>query len=672
MSLRPFSTPLLASLFALILVPGLSAIPLPTVIPTPRTWTPDGEATSKIDPSKLDRLHIDARHKDTLGPAGTLYALQRRAFKMSAAAPSFVAKPVGEGIYLTLDDKLPENGYRIRIGEKSIEVAARSAEGAVYAVQTLMQMFASGAPLPVGTIDDHPDLPKRILLLDAGRKPVTKEELKDFIRMLSWYKFNELHLHLNDEAFGKTYSAFRIKTKTYPELTAKDVAYDAKDLRELQDFGKLYGVNIMPEIDIPGHSEAFVDAWPHLSFRGQPTYLDVNNPEVKVRLKKLFDEVIPMFDSPDFHIGTDEYRVKCDPSERKKLTDDFMHFANEMAGYVASKGKTCRMWYGAPPDHRVSEVKPLPGAVLDIWNIHKGVKEATYGNKIIHSNEHVSYIVPGAHYYGVNNGNVYKNWNPRKVGDFDTTGTDLLVGAKLHVWQDHGPTGYTNRETAGLLVPSLQVFGERMWGNAPSGEYGAFRERANRTLPIPGVKLLERPPEGREVYRHAGTVNLTSPTTSVAIKSPGADGIEYPWTLTLDVRKTKETTGRGVILSSDTVELCSNLKMSDLVNGKGDKSGLGLVRASGGPTVKDAVPPQFFLAKDTSWTSAVPLPLNTWTKLTVVAEQGRTTFYLDGKRIGSTNNQIVAPMLRFGDRAGSSLVGEIRNVTLRTGVEAPR
>lgn len=137
-------------------------------------------------------------------------------------------------------------------------------------MQTLSQLTHARTPLTPGTITDHPDLPKRILL-DAGRKPVTKEELKDFIRMMSWYKFNELHLHLNDEAFGKTYSAFRIRSKTFPELAAKDVAYDARDLRELQDFAKLYAVNIMPEIDIPATPRPSSTRGPRSSAASPPT-----------------------------------------------------------------------------------------------------------------------------------------------------------------------------------------------------------------------------------------------------------------------------------------------------------------------------------------------------------------------------------------------------------------
>ena len=88
--------------------------------------------------------------------------------------------------------------------------------------------------------------------------------------------------------------------------------------------------------------------------------------------------------------------------------------------------------------------------------------------------------------------------------------------------------------------------------------------------------------------------------------------------------------------------------------------------------MKDAAPTQFFLSKDTSYSSGVLLPVNAWAKLTVVAERGKTTFYVDGKKAGQTNTQIVCPLLRFGARTDASFVGEIRHVSLRTGAETPR
>ena len=653
---------------AWVLIHCIACGAFPDTVPAPRQWVPKGDAPATLRLDRMDHLAIDSRFRATLEPIGKLYEMQRRSLKMSAGDAVFPrSAPQGGGLFLSLDDTLPHNGYRLEISGSGIIVSAQSAEGAVYAVQTLMQVMARKTPLPEGVLTDYPDLQKRILMLDVGRKPVTKEELKDYIRMMGWFKFNELHLHLNDEAFGNTYAAFRIKTKTYPELAAKDVAYSAEDLRELQDFAKMYAINILPEIDIPGHSEAFVNLWPELSFRGQPTYLDVNNPAVKVRLKKLFDEVIPMFDSSDFHIGTDEYRVKCNPGEKKAIIDDFMNFANEMAAYVESKGKTCRMWYGNLPDHRVSAIKPRPSTILDIWNIHKNVKEATYGNRIIHSNERFTYLVPGAHYYGVDNRRVYQDWKPREVGDFDTTGTDLLVGAKVHVWPDLGPAGYLNTEIAALLLPSLQVFAERMWGSRAATDYGEFQKRAARTLPIPAVKLLERMPPNTELYRHEQPVALRDVNASEAIANAKGNSLEYPWTLSFEIKKAQDTGKRGVIISSDWVEICSDLKMSDIAGGDGDKPGIGVVRASGGPIVKDADPTQYYLSKDTSYSSGVLLPLNQWVKLSIVAEQGKTTFFLDAKKIGETNNQTICPLLRFGSLNGSSFVGEIRNLRLVSG-----
>lgn len=164
-------------------------------------------------------------------------------------------------------------------------------------------------------------------------------------------------------------------------------------------------------------------------------------------------------------------------------------------------------------------------------------------------------------------------------------------------------------------------------------------------------------------------MSLTSTSASVAIPASKGNGLDHPWTLSLEILKTKETGKRGVILSCDLVELCSDLKMSDVVNAKGDKPGIGLVRALRRPHGEGRPPSVLPLSKDTSYSSQVLLPPNTWARLTAVAERGKTTFFLDGKKIGQTNNQIVCPLLRFGARTDASFVGEIRNVTLRTGRE---
>ena len=82
---------------------------------------------------------------------------------------------------------------------------------------------------------------------------------------MAWYKMNELHLHLSDESGPPTrYSAFRVESKKFPGLAAKDLCYTQKEIRELQDFAKARGITITPEIDMPGHAGSLTNYWPEL------------------------------------------------------------------------------------------------------------------------------------------------------------------------------------------------------------------------------------------------------------------------------------------------------------------------------------------------------------------------------------------------------------------------
>ncbi len=170
---------------------------------------------------------------------------------------------------------------------------------------------------------------------------------------------NELHLHLSDEAFGGAYTGFRVECSTYPGLTSKDCFYTKQQLRTLQDTAKLYGITVTPEIDMPSHARVFTDYWPDLrNPKLTPSELDVTNTATIERMKKLLDEMIPIFDAPDFHIGTDEYRVGGNAAEKQTFYDAFHQFINTMNAYVHSKGKNCRVWDGW--EHMPSKIKGGP------------------------------------------------------------------------------------------------------------------------------------------------------------------------------------------------------------------------------------------------------------------------------------------------------------------------
>ena len=581
----------------------------------------------------------------------------------NADRPASGTNPILELALEPAGSKIPSEGYRIDISDR-VRIIGSTPTGVMYGTQTLLQMLAQSPRLPKGVVEDYPLCRRRMLMLDVGRRPFPVSALKDFLRMMAWFKMNELHLHLNDEAFGEKYSAFRVESTTFPELTAKDLFYTKKDLRSLQDYAHAYGITITPEFDSPGHSAAFTHAWPELSFQGQPSYLDVHNPEVIERMKRLFAEMIPLFDAPDFHIGTDEYRVQAPASKKDEIHNGFIRYINTMSAFVESKGKRCRVWFS--PEHTQGEVKLNPKLVLDMWNIGNAAEQMARGHSVINSNEGVTYIVPGCHYYGVSNAHIYENWKPWVfTGGAKSANPEpshpLLLGAKLHVWNDQGPTGYTLTEIAALVRPSMMAFAETLWGRQGFPKYGEFSERTQVLQTVPGVRLFDRLPardSNGVVWAQQHDVTLANENQSMAMPYAGLPrmDLEYPWTLVMQVCKTAESAGRGVILSSDLVEFCDRYEDASV---KPPRRGLAWVRAAGspGPTPADA-----HLSKDVSHVYADSLPLNRWVTIAVVGTAGRTTVYLDGKKAGEHGDQMVCPLARLGSSHGGSLIGTIRNL----------
>jgi hexosaminidase len=566
----------------------------------------------------------------------------------------------------------PAGWYTIDIGEKVV-ISAQDSTGIFYGHQTLKQLLQQSPNLPKGKIVDWPAYKHRMLMLDVGRKPFPLPVLQDYLRIMAWYKMNELHLHFSDEAFGGHYTGFRIQCDTFPGLASKDLHYTKKELRELQDQARAMGITITPEIDMPGHSRCFTDYWPDIMLKDHPNYMDVTNPKTIERMKQLLDEMIPIFDAPDFHIGTDEYIVEATKEEKERLHEAFRQFINTMNAHVRSKGKNTRIWTGF--EHMKGTTQIDPTVIIDMWDTDDAKSLLAKGHKVINSNSSRTYIVPGCHYFGVSNSGLYNSWEPwmfsRDNTKNPTKDEPNLLGGKLHVWNDQGPTGYTLTEIANLSLPSIQAIAEKLWGTKGSKDYTQFQKRAALTLPIAGVTIFDRMPEAKNkiVFRLAGTRQLTT-TNAVIPLMKGRANLEYPWTLTMDICKTADTGKRGVILSSDLVEICSDYTHTDEIKKKDaagkeikeeiKRTGIGLIRAAGSRNGAD--PASTHLTKDVSRVYSEPLPLNKWMTVTIVGNARNTTVYINGAKTGSSNNQMVCPLERLGSATGNSFVGKIRNL----------
>ena len=219
-----------------------------------------------------------------------------------------------------------EEAYRLNITKKRITVEAVTERGVYWAMQTLRQLADtrnSKTQIRGAEIIDWPAFRIRGFMQDVGRSYISLEELKREIAVLAKFKINVFHWHLTEN------QSWRLESKIFPMLNDSANTtrmpgkyYTLEEAKELVAFCKAHHVMLIPEIDMPGHSAAFIRTFRH----------DMQSPEGMKILKLLLDEVCETFDVPYLHIGTDEVQ----------FTNS--RFVPEMVAYVYSKGKKVVSW----------------------------------------------------------------------------------------------------------------------------------------------------------------------------------------------------------------------------------------------------------------------------------------------------------------------------------------
>ena len=217
--------------------------------------------------------------------------------------------------------------YTLEISADAIKITAVSETGVIRAAQTLAQLAQGykGKPkLEALTITDWPAFKVRGYMHDVGRSFISIETLKKHVDLLARFKVNTFHWHMTEN------QAWRFEVKAYPQLTSSEsmtrypgLFYTQEQCRELQDYAKERGVIVIPEIDMPGHSEAFTRA---MGF-------DMQTDKGVAVLKEIIEEVVKVFpDAPYIHIGADE----------KTIT--YPDFLRIMTDKVHSLGKMVAVW----------------------------------------------------------------------------------------------------------------------------------------------------------------------------------------------------------------------------------------------------------------------------------------------------------------------------------------
>lgn len=291
-------------------------------------------------------------------------------------------------IILDLNPQLPAEAYKLNVSKKQVRIEASRPAGFYYALQTLKQLMPRNVmagtatsdhsqwSLPSVEIEDAPRFEWRGFMLDEGRHFFGKDEIKRVIDMMAIYKMNRFHWHLTED------QGWRIEIKKYPKLTetgawrnSKVLAYGdvkpdgeryggfytQKDIKEIVAYAKKKFIEIIPEIDIPGHSQAAVAAYPEFLAcdpenkhevwlqQGISTdVINVANPKAMQFAKEVIDELTELFPFNYIHLGGDECPTNKwqKNDECKKLLSEIgssnfrdlqIYFYKQLKDYIATK-----------------------------------------------------------------------------------------------------------------------------------------------------------------------------------------------------------------------------------------------------------------------------------------------------------------------------------------------
>ena len=469
-----------------------------------------------------------------------------------------IGKPKAKDIYLSLkkaDEQLGEEGYVLTINHQ-VKLEAPTPKGVFWGTRTLLQMlYRQEMQLAKGVANDWPEFPSRGFMLDVGRKFFTLDYLKQQIKVLSFYKMNEFQIHLNDNGFpqffendwNKTYAAFRLESERFPGLTSKDGSYSKEEFKELQHMANSYGVNIIPEVDIPAHSLAFAHYKPEIGSQEYGMdHLDLYKEETYQFVDSLLDEYLsgeePVFIGKDVHIGTDEYN--------KKEAEQYRYFTDKYLKYVASYGKTPRMWGGLKWLPGKTSVQ-AEGVTVNAWSFDWVDPEVSIqeGYKLINTCDTYLYIVPGAGYYRefLDHQWLYEKWTPWMMNSQQTlpVGTPGVLGGMFAVWNDQCGNGISEQDVHYRSFPAIQVMAERMWkgDNQQSVPFSDFEALCKVMPEAPGVNLLARIEEEKLLTETDKEITLNGKENiETKIQEVG-----YPYTVSFSICPNEEENISGTL-----------------------------------------------------------------------------------------------------------------------------
>lgn len=417
---------------------------------------------------------------------------------------------------------LDKEGYELVITGQGIVLSASTDAGLLYGLQTLQQMYLLAVTnnnnvLPAVTIKDHPAFAWRGVELDVARHFFSKTYIYKFIDLLSAYKFNKLHLHLTDD------QGWRIEIKKYPKLTEQgawrtfnnqDSAclqkavdnpdfnlpaehirmqngqqvyggfYTQQDIRDIVQYAGSKNIEVIPEIDMPGHMMVATQAYPELlldnSTAGWGELFSVPVCPCKEStytfMQNVLTEIIALFPSKYIHMGADEVEktswqqsALCQEWMRKKNTKDLhelqSYFVLRMNKFIRSKGKVAIGW------DEILDGPSDPSMTVMYWRGWEKKAPATAvqrGHKVVMTPTNPMYFD-----YLPNSSTLEAVYRFTVIpADMQADKKQLVLGGQANVWTEMIPS---RERLEFMILPRLSALSERIWTNKEL--YESYRQR---------------------------------------------------------------------------------------------------------------------------------------------------------------------------------------------------
>ena len=491
-------------------------------------------------------------------------------------------------LFLLITPKTPQlpspESYTLSVTSQRIEIRATSGAGLFYGMQTLLQLMQ-----PAGTgsysvasveIEDTPRFAYRGLMLDVSRHFSTKEFIKKQIDALAYYKINRLHLHLTDAA------GWRLEIKKYPLLTdfaawrtdptwkkwwnggrkylrydepgASGGYYTQDDIREILAYARQHYITVIPEIEMPSHSEEVLAAYPQLSCSGEPyknSDFCVGNEETFTFLENVLTEVMELFPSEYIHVGGDEAGKsawKTCPKCQKRMKDEHLANVDELQSYLIHRiekflnnhGRRLLGW------DEILQGGIAPNATVMSWRGEEGgIAAVTSGHHAI--------MTPGAYCYldsyqdaPYSQPEAIGGYLPlKKVYAYDPVPASLtaeqaklVYGVQGNLWVEYIPTP---EHVEYMIYPRMLALAEVAWSAPERKSWPDFHTRALSAVadlqkkgyhPFDLSKEIGSRPESLQPVSHLALGKKVTYNSSYSPHYPAqgntalTDGIRGDWT----------------------------------------------------------------------------------------------------------------------------------------------